>query len=87
MLEFLSTTPAQVVIWTTVLLVLLIVGYYIVRKFRDNTGEDQVDANELLTNFREIHQQGDISETEYRTIKAVLGDKLQSELKDNDDAS
>ncbi|MDP7020357.1 MAG: hypothetical protein QGG36_31455 [Pirellulaceae bacterium] len=66
----------------TVLAILSAVGYYMVKKFRDRTDDDQPDANELLSNFRELHDEGDITEKEYRNIKTVLGAKLQEELSD-----
>lgn len=50
-------------------------------RFRDSTGDDGLSASELLSNFREIHQQGDIDEAEYRKIKTALGAKLQQEIK------
>jgi uncharacterized membrane protein len=82
--EFLLATPAQIVIWTTVLLVLMTVGWYLVGRFRDNADDDRLTANELLTNFQDLHHQGDIDDSEYRTIKTVLGTKLREELKDTD---
>jgi uncharacterized membrane protein len=83
MVEFFSTTAAQLVIWTAGLAVLTVVAYYVVRRFRDRTGDDQPTSSELLTNFREMHREGDISDVEYRTIKTVLGARFQQELKDS----
>ena len=80
--EFLATPVASAVLWVAVFLVMLAVGYYVVRRFRDRIDDDRQTASDLLTNFREMHQEGDISETEFRTIKTVLGRKLQEELKD-----
>jgi hypothetical protein len=37
---------------------------------------------ELLSKFKEMRHEGDISEAEYRTIKAVLGEQLQRNVKD-----
>ncbi len=82
MKEFLLTTPAQLVIWTTVLLVLMTVGWYAVGRFRDRADDDRLTANELLTNFQELYHKGDINDAEYRTIKTALGTKLRSELED-----
>ena len=82
MREFLTTSIASAVLWVAVLLVMLAVGYYVVRRFRDRSDDDRQTASDLLTNFREMHQEGDISEMEFRTIKTVLGRKLQEELKD-----
>ena len=45
------------VIWVTVLLILLVVGYYLVMKFRDPSGDDRLTSNQLLTNFREMNEQ------------------------------
>ena len=84
MKEFLLSTPAQAVIWTAALLVLVAIGWYVVGRFRDRSDDNQLTANDLLTNFRELHHQGDIDDAEFRTIKTVLGGKLQEELKDID---
>jgi uncharacterized membrane protein len=84
MTEFLLSSPAQAVIWTTVLLILIIVGVFVAERFRGRTEDAQPTANELLTNFRELHHQGDIDDAEFRTIKTVLGARLQQELKDTD---
>ncbi|MBC8357074.1 MAG: hypothetical protein H8E66_34315 [Planctomycetes bacterium] len=53
-------------------------------RFRDNADDDRLTANELLTNFQELHHQGDIDESEYRTIKTALGAKLRKEIEDSD---
>lgn len=84
MREFLTTPIASAVLWIAVLLVMLAVAYYALRRFRDRIDDDRQTASDLLTNFREMHQEGDISEMEFRTIKTVLGRKLQEELKDAD---
>lgn len=54
-------------------------------KFRDSNDEVGLSASELLSNFREIHQQGDIDEAEYRKIKTALGAKLQQEINTTED--
>ena len=84
MKDFLLTTPAQLVIWTTVLLILVTVGWYLLGRFRDNADDDRLTANELLTNFQELHHQGDINDVEYRTINTALGAKLRQELEDSE---
>ncbi len=66
-------------LFITVLLAIAI-GVYVVGKFRGRAEEDRRPANEMLTNFRELHSQGDLSDDEYRTIKTVLTEKIQSEL-------
>lgn len=80
MKQFLLSTPAQIVIWLSVLAILVVIGGYMVGRFRDRSDDVQLSANDLLTNFREMHHRGDIADTEFRNIKTVLGVKLQKEL-------
>lgn len=65
-------------------MILMAVGWYLVGRFRDSSDEDQLTANELLTNFQDLHHQGDIDDKEYRNIKTALGAKLQEESKDTE---
>jgi len=64
--------------------VLVAIGAYIVSKWRGANEEHQIGANELLTNFREMHSQGVLSDEEYRNIKAKLGRELRNELNGSD---
>jgi len=81
LLKFLQTPTAQAVIWITVLVILIAVGAFVVLKFRDRATNAMTPSSDLLTNFREIHHQGELSESEFRTIKTMLGAKLQGEIK------
>ncbi len=85
LVEFLSSSPAQAVIWVTVLVLLLLLAGYVVKKFRDGIDDDRESASELLTNFREMNREGDITDAEFRTIRTVLGERLRTELKDSGD--
>lgn len=57
---------------------LVSIGAYIVLKFRDSDDSTESSAD-LLTKFREMRQEGQINEEEYRTIKTDLGDKLSTQ--------
>lgn len=78
--EFLNTPAAQAVIWASLLLVLLAFGGWLVLKFRGRATEDTAPTSDLLSNFREMHHDGHLDESEFRTIKTMLGGKLQSEV-------
>src|SRR5688572_33292197 len=80
MKQFLLSTPAQLVIWLSVLAVLVAIGGFIVGRLRGRSGDERQTANELLSNFREMHEQGGIDPAEFRNIKTVLGVRLQREL-------
>ncbi|MFM7070649.1 MAG: hypothetical protein ACKO38_02505 [Planctomycetota bacterium] len=78
--DYLRTPAAQVVIWVAVLAALSIVGAWMVLKFRDQTTDDTLPSNGMLANFREMRDGGHLEDAEFRTIKTMLGGKLQGEL-------
>lgn len=84
MWEFLATPAARAVMLFAAIGVLIAVGAYIVSKWRGANEDDQIGANELLTNFREMHSQGVLSDEEFRNIKSKLGRKLRDELNGSD---
>lgn len=81
MAQFLRTAEAQAVILLAIVLIMSVVAWYVLARFRDRTKEDTT-ASDLLTEFREMHHRGDLSQAEYRTIKTVLSEKLQDEIND-----
>ena len=54
-----------------ILCVLGTVAFRWVSRFRDYAAHDQEDTNELLANLKEMHLRGDITDEEFRTIKAA----------------
>ena len=78
---------ARVLFWLAVIVFLTAGVVYLIRRMRDTGGEPAESSGELLTKFRDIHAQGDLSDEEYRTIKSRLAAKMQSELKQDGDAS
>jgi uncharacterized membrane protein len=83
MLDLFSSAGARVVILLAILLIISAVAWYVVGRFRDRDKEDET-ANDMMTKFREMHQRGDLTEAEYRTIKGVLAYRLQDELNHTD---
>ena len=80
MWDFLTSRVAQVVLWVVALLVLMAIVSYALGRYRDRIDEDEQGPNEWLDNFREMHAEGDISETEFRKVRTVLDEKIQQEL-------
>jgi uncharacterized membrane protein len=72
MWDVLSMPNVQAVLGIMVLCILIAVGFWLVASFRDNAAKDVLDPEELLANFEEMHREGDISGTEFRTIKASV---------------
>lgn len=83
--DFLQSTGAQVVIWLALCAILVVVGIYVVAKVRQTFSEREPATHDLLANFRELHSQGELSDEEYRTIKATLAARLQREIKGKDE--
>jgi hypothetical protein len=61
-----------------------LVGFYLVCLLRNRAGRRQASANELLSQFRRLHEQGEISQAEFRHIKTVLGPRIHEELRSKD---
>lgn len=74
------STTVELVLWGGVLVVLLIFATLVVWTLRRTTVGDSKTPSDMLANFRELHQQGDISDAEFRTIKSVLGPKPRREI-------
>jgi uncharacterized membrane protein len=82
MFEFLETSQAQLVLWLLCGAVLVAVGVYVVKRFRDRSAGDHPGASEVMSKFREIHSRGGLSDEEFRTIKAQLAAQLSRELEE-----
>lgn len=65
---------------------LIAIGYYVISKVRSDANDNTPPSSSLLTNFHELHDQGELSDEEYREIKSVLAQRLQRELKDTGDS-
>ena len=84
MMDFLQSTKVQAVLMTALLAIMIVVGFYVVRRFRDFDGDDSPTANDLMTNFQDLRDRGDISEEEYRKLKTALGGKPQRKISSDD---
>ena len=82
MREFLTSDTAVLVYLTAALFAAIAVGWWLVLKFRDFDDSGPAGTSELMTTFRDLHEQGGLSDVEYRTIKSKLTEQMQAELKD-----
>ena len=78
-----NLVPAM--LWLGVLALFIGVAVFALRRLRERIDKDQTGTGEMLSNFREMHLEGELSDAEFRTIKTVLGAKLQRESKENTD--
>lgn len=61
---------------------LIAIGIALVRKFRDTEKEDDDASSEMMTQFRDLHEQGGLSDEEFRNIKSKLAAKLRTDMRD-----
>jgi uncharacterized membrane protein len=80
---FWSVGPESLILWIAVLAALIAVAVYVILKIRSKTLQNEPHASELLSKFRDLHSQGELSDEEFRTIKTTLSAELQKELKDS----
>ena len=83
MFDILRTAEAQVVLLLAVLAIMSAVGWSVVARFRDQIKDDKTDTD-VLAEFLQMHQRGDLSQAEYRTIKTIMADQVQDRLNSND---
>jgi uncharacterized membrane protein len=74
-------TWIQLGVWGAILLGLLVLAVVVVQRFRGSAAETGARPGDMLTNFQEMRERGDISDADYRRIKSVLGDKIQDDAK------
>lgn len=79
--EFFATPTMQVVIGLLILCVLIALGFYLVSNYRDSAARDRPEEFDREAFLREIHREGDISDSEYRTIQSAMDGKITRESK------
>lgn len=71
MWDYLSSSTAQGIIWLAVALILSLVGWHFVTGWRDRNSSVDADVD-VLSNFREMREQGVLDDDEFRTIKSNM---------------
>ena len=64
--------------------VMTAIGIAVVRRYWGIAADDRRYHSEMMSNFRELHAEGGLSDEEFRTIKTQLSGQISSELRDND---
>lgn len=66
-----------------VILLLVAGAIALIRRIRIHTDDQVITSSEALTQFRELHDRGEISDEEYKSIKGRLVEKLHVEISDD----
>lgn len=84
MLELIESPLSLGIVALAAIILLVAAGAYVVSRFRGDAEEDMLDANQMLTNFREMHSRGELSDEEFRNIKSKLAQQLREALSDSE---
>ncbi len=76
---------SEALLWTLLVMCGLGIGILLLRKLRPVPAKQESTASELLSKFRELHSEGELSDAEYRTIKTRLAAELQQQIKGKDE--
>lgn len=71
---------AAATFWIAVILGLAAGVFLLSRRLLRQSRSHQWSANELLADFRELHETGELTDNEYKKIRTKLGSKLQEEV-------
>ena len=55
----------------------------VARRFRGRAIQDQLNRQQMMSNFRDLYDRGGLSDEEFRTIKAKLASKVKAGVNDN----
>jgi uncharacterized membrane protein len=79
--RFWQARPELLILEVAGLAILVAVAGYVITKIRPKTVQKERGTSDLLSKFRELHSQGELSDEEFRTIKTTLATELQDELR------
>jgi len=82
--DFFAHPLARAMVWLAVIILLLSGAIQLFRRMRTRVTGEVETSSEILTNFREMHAEGRLSDEEYTHSKRRLIDRLQTEISDND---
>jgi uncharacterized membrane protein len=83
MLQFLETEADALILWIAGLAILLAVVIYVIEKVRAAPAQHEPVTSEMISKIRESHSRGELSDEEFRTIRATLDARFLEELKDD----
>jgi uncharacterized membrane protein len=83
LVDLVTSAQAQIVWKIAACAILAVLGYYTVGKLRSALRESERGPSDFMSNFRELHSQGELSDEEYRTIKAMLAARLRERISES----
>ncbi len=66
---------------------LVAVGVFVIVRCKHMVYDQNTPTNEMMSTFHELHEQGELSDEEYKNIKTRLASRMQREVKSADPSS
>lgn len=74
--EMLKIPEARWIVWASILIVLILVAFYVAKKFRDMaTGGSRYGSVDLLPDADKLLLEGKLDETEHKQIKSKIAEQ------------
>jgi uncharacterized membrane protein len=77
-----AETWVQLALWFSVLLGLIVLAALIVQRVR-GPSDGGASPSDLMTEFQDMRERGDLSDADYKKVKTVLGARLAPRGKDS----
>lgn len=84
MAELFRGDYAQLIGGALLLLVLVGIGALLIKRARLDEEDSAGGTHSMMSEFREAHARGELSDEEYRNIKQTLAAKLREEYEDRE---
>jgi hypothetical protein len=85
MAELFESPLANLVLLAALTATLVAGAIYVIGRVRSGMRGKDPPASRWLTNFQQLHDRGELTDEEYRTIKAMLAEDIQRELNSTDE--
>jgi hypothetical protein len=83
---YLSNAATEVLMAVAACSVLATLGAYLIMRCKQLVYDQGGNTNEMMSTFHELHEQGELSDEEYKNIKNRLASRMQREAKTIDPA-
>lgn len=84
MFAYLGQSAAEVLLAIAVCGVFAALGVYLITRCKQMVYDQGTNTNEMMSTFHELHEQGELSDEEYKNIKNRLASRMQREVKSVD---
>ena len=78
---FLRDAAAELMLAFAACGLLLAIGAYLIVRCKHMVLDQCSNTNEMMSTFHELHEQGELSDEEYKNIKTRLANRMQHEAR------